>query len=76
MSKKKEEFDWREEWKDMPEFVQEDKQAFKRVFVNFETEADIQKFNEVTGLKITTKTKGVFYPPIKNRKIKYISNGD
>ena len=61
-----------EEWKDMPEFVQESTAAIKRVVINFETEDDIEKFNEVTGLKVTMKTKGIFYPAKKTRKIEYI----
>jgi len=74
---KKPNIDWEEEWKDMPEFVQGDKKAIKRVTINFETEEDIEKFNVVTGLKVTMKTKGVFYPKVDNRKIEYrTDNGD
>lgn len=51
-----------EHWKEMPEFVQENKQAIKRVTINFLTKEDIELFNKVTGLNITMKTKGVFFP--------------
>lgn len=61
------------EWKDMPEFVQEDKEAVARVVINFETEEDIDLFNKVTGLSITKKTKGVFFPlPKKTTKMVYV----
>lgn len=63
---------WQEdEWIDMPEFVQENKQAIKRVAINFESEEDMTKFNEVTGLNITMKTKGVFFPLQKSKKKEY-----
>ena len=32
---------WKKEWKDMPEFVQEDVSAFKSITVNFMTKEDI-----------------------------------
>lgn len=62
---------WKEEWKGMPEFIQEDKEAIKRVTINFETEEDIEQFNKVTGLDITMKTKGVFFPKKTSRKLEY-----
>ena len=64
--------DLEEMWVGMPEYVQEDKAAFKRVVINFENEDDMNEFNKITGLKITKKTKGVFFPVKKNKKIKYI----
>lgn len=62
-------------WFDMPEFVQGSKAAVKRVWLNFETEDDMEEFNKVTGLNITMKTKGVFYPIRKSKKIVY-KDGD
>lgn len=63
--------DWKKEWKNMPEFIQESKESIKGVTVHFETKKDLKKFNEVTGLNVTMKTKGVFFPPIKTIKAEY-----
>ena len=71
MAKKQNE-DWKKHWKNMPEYVQENKEAIKRVAINFESEAAIEEFNKLTGLNITMKTKGIFFPPVDNRKIKYV----
>ena len=71
MAKKQNE-NWKEHWKNMPEYVQENKEAIKRVAINFESEAAIEEFNKLTGLNITMKTKGIFFPPVDNRKIKYV----
>lgn len=61
-----------QEWEGMPEFVQESTAAIKRVTVNFESEEDIEVFNELTGLNITMKTKGVFFPHKPSRKLEYV----
>lgn len=58
-------------WFDMPEFVQPSKEAIKRVTINFESEADIEKFNELTGLNVTMKTKGVFFPKAESEGLEY-----
>ena len=62
---------WKDHWVGMPEFIQEDKQAIKRVVINFQTEEDIKLFNEITGLNITMETKGIFYPLKKSRRLEY-----
>ena len=68
-----EEHDWQKEWQGMPEFVQENKEAIKRVAINFETAEDMALFNKITGLNITMKTKGVFFPlPEKRAKKVYV----
>lgn len=60
-------------WVGMPEFNQENKAAFKTVSISFENEDDLELFNKNTGLKITKKTKGVFYPAKKLEKVIYVS---
>ncbi len=60
-------------WVGMPEFIQEDKSAIKRVTVNFETVDDLNLFNEVTGLSVTMKTKGVFFPKKPKVSVEYVS---
>ena len=54
--------EWEREWKDMPEFVQEDKTAFKQILVNFRNEEDLKKFGELVNQKITISTKSIYFP--------------
>lgn len=61
MKAKAKEHIW-EEWKDMPEFVQEDQESKFSVVVHFENENDLNLFCWAVGRKVTTKTKGIFYP--------------
>lgn len=59
-----ENFDWREEWIDMPEFVQEDLNPKRKLIVNFETDEDFEQFIKKLELKdcITDKTKSIWFP--------------
>jgi hypothetical protein len=56
--------DWREHWKEMPEFEQENKAPFKRLNVCFETEEDFINFRKLLGQSMTLKTKTIWYPPL------------
>lgn len=67
MSKKIELFDdleneWQKEWVDMPEFNQKDLKPIQKIVVSFETEEDVRIFAEMTGYKITKKTKSIWFP--------------
>lgn len=51
------------EWDDMPEFVQEDNDAYATISVRFRCEEDLRKFaNLVEQVSITEKTKSIWYP--------------
>lgn len=50
------------EWKEMPEFVSEDKSGFKDLIVHFDSEADLKAFALLLNQPITTKTKSIWYP--------------
>ncbi len=54
--------DWENEWKDMPEFVQEDKMATKQLIVNFRKETDLKDFSKLIGQTITPSTKSISFP--------------
>lgn len=56
--------DWKEEWQDMPEFIQKDIQPFRSLKVHFEKEEDVKKFAELVGQKITSDTKSLWYPEL------------
>ena len=53
---------WKEEWKDMPEFVQDKKEAHCKIIFRFENEEDLQAFSQLINQKLTNKTKSAWYP--------------
>lgn len=58
---------WKEEWKDMPEFITDDITAFHQVLVSFENKDDIRKFAELLGQKIHTSTKSIWFPKVTEK---------
>lgn len=70
--------DWRQEWTGMPEFVQENKEPFQKIVVNFENAADVQKFASLVGYKLTDKSRSIWFPhrDRKNRKAFVYEDGD
>lgn len=55
-------FDWKKEWQDMPEFIQENLRSIHQVTINFLTVEDMNEFSELIGRRITFTTKSVLYP--------------
>lgn len=53
---------WKDEWKGMPEFVQDKKEAHAKIIFRFESEEDLQEFAKLIGQKLTNKTKSAWYP--------------
>lgn len=53
---------WKEEWKDMPEFIQEKKEPYAKIIFRFENEDDLQEFAKLIGQKLTKKTKSSWHP--------------
>lgn len=51
-----------ENWKEMPEFVSEDKTGFKDLIVHFETEADLNAFAKLLDQPITARVKSIWFP--------------
>lgn len=60
-----EDHDWEEHWVGMPEFVQEDKPPFKKIFLNFRNEEDYKAFAKLIGQNLTDKTKSIWYPKLE-----------
>lgn len=54
------------EWQDMPEFEQENKQAFRRLIINFKSQEHIDRFAELLKQQITDKTKYLWFPKEEN----------
>ena len=63
---------WRSEWKQMPEYICENKEAIKQITISFETEEDIKMFSDLISRNITMETKGIFFPVIDKDKMEYI----
>lgn len=53
---------WKKEWRDMPEFVQNKKEAYAKIIVRFDNEEDLQEFANMIGQKLTNKTKSIWHP--------------
>jgi len=60
-------FDPNAEWNGMPEFDQKVK-GYRQILVNFETDGDVQRFAELIGQSLTSKTRYVWFPK-KEKKI-------
>lgn len=54
---------WREHWSGMPEFESVSIKPIRSLTVHFRTQEDIDKFQELFGIKLTGKTKSTWYPP-------------
>jgi len=51
-----------QEWKDMPEFTQEDKTAFRSIIIHFATQDHVNEFAELLKQSVSEKTKYLWYP--------------
>ena len=74
-----ENFNWKDEWKDMPEFVQENQKPFKEIKIRFNNENDYNEFSELIGQKLTLKTKSIWYPKLIrgiNSSKRYVSDNE
>ena len=50
------------EWKNMPEFIQEDLHPYKTIMVHFEKYEDMQEFAKLLGITLTIDTKSTWFP--------------
>lgn len=53
------------EWEGMPEYVSEDKTAFRSIIVHFKDAEAVEKFVDIIGAKVTEATKMLWYPAIE-----------
>jgi len=56
------EFDWKEEWVGMPEFVQEKQKPFSLIKFRFRDAKDLEEFSKLIGQPLTERTKSAWYP--------------
>lgn len=53
----------------LQDFNSEDKEAFKRLIVNFENMEDLDNFAKLIGQKLTLKTRSIWYPEHLKEKV-------
>lgn len=54
--------EWEREWRGMPEFTQEKKEAYATVIIRFDNENDLNDFSKLINQKLTNKTKSIWFP--------------
>ena len=59
---------WKDEWQDMPEFIQDDLKPMQQIIVSFETKEDVKAFSDLVGQKLTYKTKSIWFPMQQKEK--------
>lgn len=70
---------WKEEWKGMPEFVQNDLAPFKSILVHFSSFENAQKFATLVQQPITMDTQSIWYPEedyIEKKNRKYVQSDE
>ena len=53
---------WKKEWRGMPEFQQDSAIPFRSIILHFNDEGDVKHFEEISGQKVTPKTKFLYFP--------------
>lgn len=56
------ETNWEDEWKNMPEFIQEKQEPYAKIIFRFESEKDLKTFSDLIGQKLNKKTKSAWFP--------------
>lgn len=70
---------WRQEWDDMPEFIQEDLTADSKLIVHFATREDRLAFAALVGQTIGARQKAIWYPTVEIRRYadkRYVDESD
>ena len=60
--------DWEKEWKEMPEFNQEDVGSYRQLIISFRNKKDLDEFLKIINQRITNKTKSIWFPPDDREK--------
>lgn len=56
-------YDTKYEWNNMPEFINENNDAHRKIIVSFQDEKSVKKFADLLDQRITDKTKSLWFPP-------------
>ncbi|CAB4142953.1 hypothetical protein UFOVP452_56 [uncultured Caudovirales phage] len=54
--------DWEKEWQGMPEFKMGNTEPVQRITVNFASREDVERFAELVGQRLTTRTDSIWFP--------------
>lgn len=58
--------EWKKEWQDMPEFIQEKvNKEYHKLTIRFANKEDMINFAKLVNQTITNKTKAIWYPQIE-----------
>lgn len=66
---------YKQEWQNMPEFIQEKQEPFAKIIIRFANEKDLDEFSKLIGQKLTKKTKSIWHPQLVrgiNSGLKYV----
>jgi len=75
----KENSEWQNEWKDMPEFIQEDLTSHRKLIIHFRNDDDVKTFADLIGQKISRKQPSLWYPEMPPRRyahLRYIEDAE
>lgn len=75
----KNDFNWESEWKDMPEFKQEDLTSHRKVVIHFRNDEDVKEFEKLIGQKLTPKQKSTWFPylaPMRYGHLRYVKEDE
>lgn len=70
---------WKEEWKEMPEYISKNLEPYKTVYVHFRCEEDYKNFGKVFNYNITEKTNSLWFPKLEHQElgnIEYIDKSE
>lgn len=62
--------DWKKEWKDMPEYIQNDLMPYQSIKVHFENYEDVRKFANLVNQNITNETQYIWFPGVDKIVVK------
>jgi hypothetical protein len=54
-----------DEWKHMPEFIQEKQEPYAKIIIRFETKEHLEEFAKLINQKLTQKTKSIWHPELQ-----------
>jgi hypothetical protein len=66
---------WKEEWLDMPEFIQEKQEPYAKIIIRFDNEKDLNDFSKLINQPLNKKTKSIWFPKLIrgiNSKKRYV----
>ena len=66
---------WKEEWLDMPEFIQEKQEPYAKIIIRFDNEKDLNDFSKLIDQPLNKKTKSIWFPKVIrgiNSKKRYV----